>query len=66
MFGQNLVSCNDFVGCHDEVTVADVDFIDGRPICDHVSARKECSSALPTRTIISYHQFMLMVAERKS
>jgi hypothetical protein len=31
--GQNRVSYNDFGDCHDEITVAGIDFIGTRPIC---------------------------------
>jgi hypothetical protein len=33
IFCRDHVSCNDFGDCHDEIAVADIDFIGRRPIC---------------------------------
>jgi hypothetical protein len=33
IFGRDIVFCDDFGDCNDEVSIADVDFIGKRPIC---------------------------------
>ena len=50
------VSCDDFGDCHDEITVAGVDFIGKRPICDLCLQGEGCFWALPTRTATSGHR----------
>jgi hypothetical protein len=57
------VSCDDFSDCHDEIAVADIDFIDRRPICGlYLQASGSPYEDDDTRSSIASS----MVAERKS
>ena len=42
IFGRGRVFCDNFSDCHDEIVVADVDFIGRRPICGHYQKWEGC------------------------
>jgi len=74
IFSRDRVSCDDFGDCHDETTVAGVDFIGRRPIYGLLSTRGWVLLGAPTRTTTSPYEdsnsgssiSSLMVAERNS
>jgi hypothetical protein len=43
IIGQDLVSCNAFGDCHDEITDARIDFIGRRSICGPYFQGEGCS-----------------------
>ena len=54
--GQDLVTCDDFGDCDDEITIIGVDFVGRRPICGRYLQGEGCSWALPTRTVTPGHR----------
>jgi len=67
IFGQNLVTCDDFSDYHEEIDVVDVDFINKRSICGHYQQREGVLLGTPNVNIYSRSSISLsMVAGRKN
>ena len=56
IFGRDLVTCDGFGNCHDEIIVASCDLIGRWPIYGHYLQGEGCFCALAMRTITSGHR----------
>jgi hypothetical protein len=56
IYGQDLITSDDFDDCYDKATVEGFNFISTQSTCGHYLQGEGRSWALPTRTITSGHQ----------